>query len=57
MTSWAAYGQFEENRKGMIKPGFDANLSVLDKDILQCPEDNILESKLMAAVVLGEQVF
>ena len=38
-TTWAAYGEFAEHRRGKIRPGFDADLTILSDDILKCPPE------------------
>lgn len=40
-TADSAYFEFRENVKGRLKPGFYADLTVLDKDIFTCAEDEI----------------
>lgn len=40
-TTWAAWLHFSEKHQGAIEPGKLADLVVLDRDILSCPEDEI----------------
>ncbi|MCL4854870.1 MAG: amidohydrolase, partial [Bryobacteraceae bacterium] len=40
-TIWAAYLQFDEEKKGSIEPGKLADLVVIDRDYMTCPEDEI----------------
>ncbi len=56
-TSWAAYASFEEHLRGTIRQGFDADFTVLSKDITQVPAKEILETKVMMTVVEGEVVY
>jgi predicted amidohydrolase YtcJ len=49
----AAYGAFEENLKGSIDPGKLANFTVLSKDIMTVPEDQILEADVVMTIVNG----
>jgi len=56
-TSWAAYGEFAEHRRGKIRPGFDADLTFLNQDITACPENKILNTEVIGTMVAGEFVF
>ncbi|HYM12315.1 MAG TPA: amidohydrolase [Bryobacterales bacterium] len=58
MWTWnAAYLSFDEKRKGSIEPGKLADLVVLDKDILTCPEDDIRNIEAEATMVGGKFVY
>ena len=50
----AAYAAFEEDIKGSLTPGKLADLVVLSKDIMTCPEEEIRESKVMYTIVGGK---
>lgn len=52
-----AYASFEEDTKGSIETGKFADLVVLDRDILTCPEDSIKEIKPLLTMVNGKRVF
>jgi predicted amidohydrolase YtcJ len=52
-----AYGTFEEQIKGSIEPGKLADLVVISKDYLTCPEDEIAEIEALMTVVGGKIVF
>jgi predicted amidohydrolase YtcJ len=53
----AAYLSFDENRKGSIEPGKLADLVVLSKDILTCPEDDIKDIEALATMAGGKFVY
>jgi hypothetical protein len=57
MTIWAAYANFENVKKGSIEVGKYADLVVLDKDILECDPDELLETQVVATYINGEQVY
>ncbi len=57
MTIWAAYSNFEENEKGSLKPGKFADFTILDTDLIHCPEDEILDAQVLLTVVNGEVVY
>ena len=57
MTIWAAFAQFEENEKGMIKEGYLADLVILEKDIMKVPIKEVLEPIVYATMVNGEFVY
>ena len=56
-TTWAAYSEFNEHRKGSLAPGKLADLAVLDRDPLTCPEDDIKDIKVAFTVLGGEIVY
>jgi predicted amidohydrolase YtcJ len=49
-----AYAGFEENNRGSLKPGKYADITVLSKDILTVPEDEILSAKVVYTIVGGK---
>lgn len=49
-----AYAAFEEDRKGTLSPGKYADIVVLSKDILEVPEAEILEARVLYTIVGGE---
>lgn len=56
-TEWAAFGQFEETIKGSIEEGKLADFIVLDRDILNCPIDEMKEITVCKTFVGGEEVY
>ena len=56
-TTWAAYGEFSEHRRGKIRPGFDADLTFLSDDITKCSPDKILQIEILGTMVGGEMVY
>lgn len=50
----AAYGAFEEDIKGSIEVGKYADFTIFTKDIMQIPEDEILDTKVIMTIVNGE---
>ena len=52
-TTWAAFGEFSEDRRGLIKEGYDADFTIYDNDITTCKPSEILNSKLIATIVNG----
>jgi len=57
MTIWAAKGSFEENVKGSIEAGKYADFVVLDKDIMTCPEEEVLKTNVMMTFLGGVPVY
>jgi hypothetical protein len=53
MTCDAAYAAFDEDTRGRLVPGFDADFVVLDRDIMRVPLEEILSTKVLATVVDG----
>ena len=53
----AAYGAFEEDLKGSLAVGKLADVTVLSKDILTVPEDEILSAKVLYTIVGGKVAY
>ena len=56
-TTWAAYGEFSEHKRGKIRPGFDADLTLLSNNIINCRADEILKIKILGTMVGGDFVY
>ena len=56
-TTWAAYGEFAEHRRGKIRPGFDADLTILSQNILNCATDDILSTEILGTIVDGNFIY
>ncbi len=56
-TIACAYSAFEEDLKGSLEPGKLADVVVLSKDILACPDDELLDARVDLTVVGGEVLF
>ncbi|MEZ4687271.1 MAG: amidohydrolase family protein [Bacteroidia bacterium] len=52
-TRDAAYGIFQENEKGTIQPGKWADFSVFSQDLLQVPEEELLDTEVIMTIVGG----
>ena len=53
----AAHAAFREDRKGSIEVGKWADLTMLDRDILTIPDDELLETQVLMTIIGGEVVF
>ncbi len=56
-TVWAAYARFEEDRLGSIEAGKLADLVVIDRDYMNCPEDEIKDIQALRTVIGGETLY
>ena len=56
-TTAAAYSSFEENIKGMLKPGMLADFVLLDRDLTQIDPETIRDTEILRTVVGGEVVY
>ncbi len=52
-----AYAAFEENLKGSLEPGKLADITVLSRDIMTIPEDEILATDVVYTIVGGKVAF
>lgn len=57
ITIWAAKACFEENEKGSIEEGKFADIVVTDKDLMQIPENEIPDVKILKTFVGGNIVY
>ncbi len=56
-SRWAAYGSFEEDRKGTIETGKLADLTILSKDIMRVPAMEVLSTVVEMTIVDGTIVY
>jgi predicted amidohydrolase YtcJ len=56
-TLGSAYSQFMENRKGMIKEGYLADIVITDKDLLTIPENEIMKTRIDYTITGGKVVY
>jgi predicted amidohydrolase YtcJ len=56
-TLGSAYAQFMDDRKGMIKTGYLADIVITDKDLLAIPEDQIMKTRIDYTIVGGKIVY
>ena len=52
-----AFAAFEDDLKGSITPGKLADITVLSKDIMTVPEDEILDTEIVYTILGGEVVY
>ncbi len=56
-TLGSSYAQFMEDRKGMIKPGYLADIVITDKDLMFVPEIEIMKTTVDYTIVGGKIVY
>jgi predicted amidohydrolase YtcJ len=56
-TLGSAYAQFMDDRKGIIKPGYLADIVIVDRNLLTIPEDQIMKTKVDYTIVGGKVVY
>ena len=56
-TLGAAYAQFMEDRKGMIKKGYLGDVVIVNQDLMTIPEEDIMKTKIDYTIVGGKVVF
>jgi len=55
-TLGAAYSQFMEDRKGILKTGYLADIVITDRDLLTIPEEEIMKTKVVYTITGGKVV-
>jgi predicted amidohydrolase YtcJ len=56
-TWGAAYAQFMEERKGRIKEGYLADITITDRDLLTIPENEIMQTRIEYTITGGKVVY
>ena len=56
MTLWAARAAFEENEKGSLEAGKQADLVVLDRNLMEVAAAELLKTRVLATYVGGTVV-
>lgn len=56
-TTVGAYASFEEDIKGMLKPGMLADFVLLDRDLTAMPAESIRDTQILKTVVGGVVVY
>jgi len=56
-TVEGAFASFEESRKGMLKAGMLADMTLIDRDLTAIPEETIRDAKVLKTIVGGRVVF
>jgi len=56
-TWGAAYSQFMEDRKGMLKAGYLADIAITDRDLLTVPENEIMKTGIVYTITGGKVVY
>jgi hypothetical protein len=56
-TTNNAYAAFQEDRLGQLKPGYHADLVVLDRDLLRIDPQKLSEVRVLRTIVAGRERF
>lgn len=56
-TVRAARAMWRRHHAGQLRPGFSADLIVLDRDILTCPADEISQTRVLLTLFRGAEVW
>lgn len=54
LTIWPAYAAFEEEWRGTLAKGMACDLTILSRDIMAIPEEQIPQTKILMTVVAGK---
>ena len=53
----SAYACWQEHRTGSIEAGKYADMAVVDRDIVECPDDEVRDMQVLQTYVGGELVY
>ncbi len=56
-TYEGAFASFEEDRKGVLKPGMLADMVLIDRDLAAIPPETIRDAKVLKTIVGGRVVY
>ncbi len=56
-TLGSAHAEFMEDRKGMIKEGYLADMVIYDKDLMTIPPEEIMKALVDYTIVGGKVVY
>lgn len=57
MTTWAAFANFEEEEKGSLEVGKNADLVILNQDLLTIDKSDVLSTNIQYTIIAGEIVY
>lgn len=57
LTAGPAYSFYQEKHLGRLAPGYAANMTVFDRDLLSSDVESVAEAKPLATVIDGEEVY
>jgi predicted amidohydrolase YtcJ len=57
MTGWAALACFREHDLGQVAPGYRADFTVLDRNVVTVDAEDLLGTQVMQTWIGGERVF
>jgi predicted amidohydrolase YtcJ len=57
MTAWTAEAQFQEGECGRLEPGFFADFTALDTDLMESSPEDLGRARVLRTVVRGQEVF
>ncbi len=56
-TLWGAFAGFDEERIGMLKDGYQADLIIVDRDVSRIPSQELIETQVLATYLRGKLVY
>lgn len=56
-TAAGAYVSGDENIRGKIKAGMEADFIIIDRNLIEVPAEEILSAKVLATYIAGERVY
>lgn len=57
LTHWGAQGSFTDDRRGKLRPGFQADVVVINRDPIKCSAWHMSRIGVVATIVAGEVVY
>jgi predicted amidohydrolase YtcJ len=56
-TAGAAFAMFAEERLGILRPGMNMDMTIIDRDLFKASPREVLEAKVLMTIIEGEAVY
>ena len=57
LTTWGAFAEFQEQKKGKLNIGYNADITILSENIIELDPLKVLNTQVLATIINGKIVF